>query len=220
MRLYTRQGRHAAALRQYQLCVDILQRELGVEPESETKDLFRRILPQLSARVASPKLASAPSRRRRLPRGLPRLQSEGALIGRESEMMRLRRALGDAWRAHGRAVMILGEAGVGKTRLIRELAVITARRDGRVLLGRSHESERILAFGPWVEALRPTLRPHILVGFDEVWRTELGRLFPELATPDQPPMPTGESYMRLFEALAQLLRHLASHQPLLIALED
>src|SRR5207237_9583011 len=47
MRLYVRQGRLAAALRQYQVCVDVLQRELGVEPEDETKMVYRDLFPML-----------------------------------------------------------------------------------------------------------------------------------------------------------------------------
>src|SRR5439155_17460270 len=46
MRLQTAQGRRDAALRQYQTCVDVLQRELGVEPEAETKRLYREVLLQ------------------------------------------------------------------------------------------------------------------------------------------------------------------------------
>jgi len=46
MRLYTQIGRRAAALRQYQHCVNVLQRELGVEPEAETKQLYQEILRQ------------------------------------------------------------------------------------------------------------------------------------------------------------------------------
>lgn len=44
MRLYARQGRRAAALRQYQVCVGVLQRELGAEPETATKQLYRQLL--------------------------------------------------------------------------------------------------------------------------------------------------------------------------------
>src|SRR5215471_1665610 len=53
MRLYARQGRRAAALRQYQLCTDVLQRELGVEPEEVTKQVYRELLPQPSSRPAA-----------------------------------------------------------------------------------------------------------------------------------------------------------------------
>jgi DNA-binding SARP family transcriptional activator len=44
MRLYVRQGRRGAALKQYQGCVAVLQRELGTEPEDETKQLYQEIL--------------------------------------------------------------------------------------------------------------------------------------------------------------------------------
>jgi len=46
MRLYVRPGRRAAALRQYHVCVDVLQRELGVEPEDRTKQDHRELHPQ------------------------------------------------------------------------------------------------------------------------------------------------------------------------------
>ena len=44
MRLYARQGRRGAALKQYQVCVGALQRELGTEPEAETKQLYRGLV--------------------------------------------------------------------------------------------------------------------------------------------------------------------------------
>src|SRR5215471_13304130 len=77
MRLYARQGRRAAALRQYQLCVDVLQRELGVEPEEATKQLYRGLLPQPPPRLVAPRTDShalLQPRRRRL-RGPRRSQS-------------------------------------------------------------------------------------------------------------------------------------------------
>jgi DNA-binding SARP family transcriptional activator len=43
MRLYAQQGRRATALRQYQACVGILRRELGTEPEAETRALYQRV---------------------------------------------------------------------------------------------------------------------------------------------------------------------------------
>src|SRR5439155_11410593 len=56
MRLYARQGRHAAALRQYQVCVTALRRELNAEPDAETKRLYRDILQR-----QAPATPSAPS---------------------------------------------------------------------------------------------------------------------------------------------------------------
>src|SRR5262247_1449057 len=67
MRLYARQGRRAAALRQYQQCVDVLRRELGVEPEEATKRVYRELLPQPSPRptTAQADAHTLPQRRRR-----------------------------------------------------------------------------------------------------------------------------------------------------------
>src|SRR5215831_12328262 len=78
MRLYAGQGRRASALRQYQICVDVLQRELGVEPEEATKQVYRELLPQPSPRQAAPQTAQTalhppPQRRRRRRRAHPRL---------------------------------------------------------------------------------------------------------------------------------------------------
>ena len=55
---------------------------------------------------------------------------------------------------HGRIVAILGEAGVGKSRLVAELAAEASQRDWRVLVGRAYEAEGGLPLGPWVDALR------------------------------------------------------------------
>jgi energy-coupling factor transporter ATP-binding protein EcfA2 len=76
------------------------------------------------------------------------------LVGRDAEMGRLREALDEAARGHGRLVMVVGEAGIGKTTLLRWLAAEAGHRGARVLPGRSYESEQILPFAPWVDAFR------------------------------------------------------------------
>src|SRR5262249_13677830 len=63
-------------------------------------------------------------------------------------------AFGDARTGRGGVVIIEGEAGIGKSRLLTEVVGKASRSGFRVLLGRCHESEQILPFGPWVEALR------------------------------------------------------------------
>src|SRR5215467_10090527 len=112
MRLYARQGRRAAALRQYQLCVDVLQRELGVEPEDATKQVYRELLPQSSPRLAAPRADSLPvlqPRRRRL-RAPRRARSiTPPLIGRDVEVDQLNQALAKACAGHGQAVAVVGE---------------------------------------------------------------------------------------------------------------
>jgi len=143
MRLSAEAGRRGAALRQYQQCVGVLRRELGVEPEAETKQLYQELLRQRPGRAASSdRLAPAP-------RAPDREVSapETPLIGRDVELAMLRNALAEAGSGHGRAVAVLGEAGVGKSRLLVEAATEARQAGSHVLIGRAYESAQILPFG-------------------------------------------------------------------------
>src|SRR5215469_13032063 len=220
MRLYARQGRRAAALRQYQLCVDVLQRELGVEPEETTKQIYRELLPQ-SPRLAAPQADSLPhQRRRRAHRRSRRLAAP--LIGRDAEVDRLTQALAHACASHGHVVAVLGEAGIGKTRLITALQEATARRGARALVGQSHETERLLAFGPWVHAIREAgvVESRPLEGLGAGWIADLSYLFPELRQPQWPLPSEPIEALRLFDAMTELVKSLAARQPLVLVLED
>ncbi|HEV8641611.1 MAG TPA: BTAD domain-containing putative transcriptional regulator [Methylomirabilota bacterium] len=210
MRLYGQLGRRDAALRQYQECVKVLQHELGVEPEPETKALYQEILRQRPSQAAVPLAMAAKS-------------ADPPIVGRGAEVTRLHEALAAAWAGQGQVVAVLGEAGIGKSRLLADLAAEAEGRAGLVLLGRGYESERILPFGPWVGALRQggvLMDARSLEGLDGVWLAELARLFPELLTANLPAVAEPGDPLRLFEALARLLRHLALRRPLVVMLED
>jgi predicted ATPase len=115
---------------------------------------------------------------------------------------------------------VQGEWGVGKSRLVAAVVARAAERGGHVLLGRAYESEQILPFSPWVDALRAgRVIPHMVQELNDPWRMELARLFPELGRGDTEP-PAGEDYVRLFEAMTRVVQYLASGQPLLVVLED
>src|SRR5262245_15871940 len=209
MRLYVQQGRRPAALRQYQACVSVLAKELGVEPEPETRRLYLEIL----QRTAPPlRPASTPTSRPAL------AASDAPLVGRTDELSRLRQSLRAAWRGRGQMVLITGEAGIGKTRLVEELAAAASTQGARVLVGRGHETEQILPFRPWIDALRSGRALEAAGAATK--RAELARLFPELGTPERQPSITTEGRVRLFESLDALLAALAIQQPLLIVLED
>jgi DNA-binding SARP family transcriptional activator/predicted ATPase len=224
MRLYVELGRRASALRQYQICVGILQRELGVEPETATKQLYQELLRQrpspavnveqaVTAAAGTP--AGAPSDES-LPRELP-------LVGRDVEIHRLREALDRAWKGDGQVAVVTGEAGVGKSRLIAEIAAEAAGRGGRVLVGRCYEAEQILPFASWVDAFRAGHVAREQASVDGVgpppWGPDLARLLPELGVLGQAPQGPVD-YRQLFESVTQLLRNLVVRQPLLLILED
>ena len=227
MRLYARQGRRGAALRQYQICVAVLQRELAVEPEPPTKRLYEEILQTPLVASALPPAPEAAEERLGHGPGEGRGDAfvlDAPLLGREVQMAALRRVRAEAWRGRAGIGVVLGEAGIGKSRLIDALVTDTVEHGGRVLLGRAHDSERILPFGPWVDAFRTAgVIPELArqPGLAATWRVQLARLFPELAESGQErPAAEDEDQVRLFEAMAQAVGHLAERQPLLLVLED
>ena len=141
IRLYALDGDRAAALAQYRDCVRTLSQELGVGPVEETAALFEQVS-EGTLVPPSPAPAPVPPRRSRAAgraaaRG-PRGRAGGARVGAT-------RSRGD-----GRLAVIEGEAGIGKSRLARELL---AAVDGPVLSARCHEDEAGLPYGPVVELL-------------------------------------------------------------------
>ena len=214
MQLFADAGRRPAALRQYQVCVDVLRRELDVEPESATKALYQTIL-----RAAPP--PAGPTIRHRGPRTYAGTTAGPTLVGRTTELSRLREAVIDVARRRGSSILLLGEAGIGKSRLVTEvLAPETVA--ARAFVGFAHESERSLAFGPWLDAFRNGGVPRdaeTLTRLGSNARATLTRLFPELG---QPPS-SGSSPIDarvLFEAVDQVISTVAADRPLVLVLED
>lgn len=205
---YTRLGLRRRAVRQYHACRAALDAELGVRPGPETERLHRAAL---AAKPAGP--PSAPS----LP-ALLRVPSTSPLRGRED-------ALGRLLAADGPAVVrvLTGEAGVGKTRLVGEVARQSAASGTAVLWGGGHDAEGHTPYGAFAEALDGWLAER-----DEADRARVGGEYPELAAflpalgrvrADSERSPE-EERDRLFRATAGLLGELASVQPLLIVLDD
>ena len=116
-------------------------------------------------------------------------------------------------------VAVLGEAGIGKSRLAAELAAEAERRGAGLLVGHAYQSERGLPFGPWVDALRTgrvAADVDLLARLDPRPRAALGRLLAAGRAGPSGPMDPRE----LFEAVTHLVERAAARQPLLLVLED
>ncbi|MGK2928515.1 MAG: ATP-binding protein, partial [Acidimicrobiales bacterium] len=143
--------------------------------------------------------------------------------GREAE----RATLLDRWKAAVDAgepglVVVSGEPGIGKTRLVAELASTAHDGGATVLYGRSEE-ELDVPFRPWVEALEH-LVGHVpgevlAVHLDE-WGSDLVRLVPGLDVPEPPRTDPDSERLRLFGAVTDLLTRAGEESPVLVVLDD
>ncbi|MDR2985681.1 MAG: AAA family ATPase, partial [Nocardiopsaceae bacterium] len=164
-------GDRAGALSTYHHCASVLERELGVVPDHATQDLLARLMKPADPSVAlpAPNLPLAPSRPG---------ASSAQLIGRSRELAVLRERWQAAAAGRPGLVVVRGGAGVGKTRLVTEVAD-QARTEGAVIAGtQCFAAPGRLALAPVADWLRnPPVRPGI-DALDEAWRIEVDRLVP------------------------------------------
>jgi DNA-binding SARP family transcriptional activator len=204
IRLYALNGDRAAALTQYRDCVRTLSEELGVAPLDETAVLFEQVSAGSLTRPAPPPREPA-KRATGAPTELP-------LVGRADELSTLLATHGAA-DPDGRLALIEGEAGIGKTRLAREVVARIADRGGIVLAASCHDDEAGLPYGPVVELLGEALRtagagladavPAQRLADASLLAPELAREHPDLPAPAALTGPATRA--RLFEGVAAVL---------------
>jgi DNA-binding CsgD family transcriptional regulator/tetratricopeptide (TPR) repeat protein len=145
------------------------------------------------------------------------------MIGREEDLGRLNDALSRAQAGEPTAVLVGGEAGIGKTRLVDEF-VAALSGDARVLRGGCVPlTGGLLPYAPVAEMLRGLAQSMPAADLVELTGPDLPVLaafLPELAEGTEPPSPHGIDQYRLFAALRRLLERLAVATTLVVVLED
>jgi DNA-binding SARP family transcriptional activator len=207
-----RSGRQAEALTVYQDARRALVEELGIEPGRSLRELHQTILRQDPALEIS--AAAEPPR--------------SVFVGREAELDELLAGVEEAFAGHGRLFLLVGEPGIGKSRLADEVIALARVRGARILVGRCWEAGGAPAYWPWVESLRAYVRESDAVALG----TQLGadaaniaQIVPELRQhfPDLPKPPSLESEgarFRLFDAVAEFLRNASERRPIVLFLDD
>ena len=142
------------------------------------------------------------------------------VVGRDQEWQEIRSALDRLADGRGSTVFLAGEAGVGKSRLLREAAAEGTRRGALVLTGRAVERDSPLPFRPIAEALFSHLRKSGPPQVPELapFRPILGRLVPEWRLPDE--SPGEDSLVVLGEAVLRLLATMGERVGCILLLED
>lgn len=228
MALHYEAGDRASALREYEQFARRLRQELAVEPMPETIAVYESIvrnarLPTIEARPTTHDSADRPISHPSSAVTLP-------FVGRDAEMAQLRAAWSRAARQRGGCVLIGGESGIGKTRLVSELARVVEAQGGRVLWGSA--SPDAAPYQAIAAALRSALPLVIALAEVETFRRNVSTglavvatLVPELRArvphlPTLVPLDPEREQARLFEALARCLEGLAQPRPLLLVLDD
>jgi len=169
--------------------------------------------------------------RGRVPSPRPIAPKEVPLVDRTEEMEVLKEAVYKAVHGEGGLVFIHGEAGIGKTRLLRELGAYARSRGVQVLYGRCPALFRMDGVPPytiWKEVVRDYLddctpeQLHRVIGF---YPAEIAKLVPEVSQklrsiPQSLPISPEQEQNRLFEAVSQFITNVSSDTPLLVVLDD
>ena len=148
-------------------------------------------------------------------------------MGREAELAELHHGLDEALAGRGVLFLLVGEPGIGKTRLAEEVVRRARSRGACVLVGRCWEAGGAPAFWPWVQSLRSyveqsepdALRAQLAAGAADVAQImpELRELFPDLP---EPSMEAEGARFRLFDATVRFLKSAAAVRPLVLVLDD
>jgi len=150
-------------------------------------------------------------------------------IGRERELAALRTALDHALAGGARTVLLIGEPGIGKTRIVQAFSDAAATLGVPALCGRCQEQPGAPAYWPWVQILRRFAERQD----DHGLRTALGagasliaQIWPDLrdrlcGLPEPEPLAdAGQARFRLFDAMSEFWKRVAADQPLLLIFED
>ncbi len=217
MRLYALRGDRAAALRAYHTCAQLMERELGTEPGAMTRAVYTSLMQSESA----PEPPGVPQATHRV---------EAPLQGRKAEWRLLQKvwnmATGGIVGSQAgcpQLVLLTGEAGIGKTRLARELELWVSRLGMATASARCYTALGHLAYAPVTSWLRCDALQTNLSALDPTALTEIARLVPEVLAAQPrlaPPGAMTEDWQRQFFFAALARAVLSARQPLLLLLDD
>ncbi|MEM8529246.1 MAG: AAA family ATPase [Chloroflexota bacterium] len=225
MRAQALAGDNAGALRSYERYRNDLSEALGAEPSLQTRELHSAILRGEEETIRGEKGLYLASSRPALmtPRTAPL-----PFVGRTRELRSLREWIGTFVQGNGGVITIVGEAGIGKTRLVEEGRQLAIAQGALVITVRAAALERVLPFAQLSEALRPLIRAapeSLLRRLPSTAVAQVAELLPILREriPDLPPplsvSPT-ERHEQLLDGLVDIALAIARQQPLVLVCDD
>ncbi len=210
MRLHQRAGNRAAAIHAFHRCAGVLRRELDVAPGPATRKAYEALL----AAEHRPDGASS---------GSEDTRDSVPLVGRAATL----ETLEETWRRsrapHPEMVVVYGEAGIGKTRLIEEFVRSKQAHAATIASARAYAAEGPFSYGLALDWLRSETVAAGIPELPAAWRSEIARLAPELSPaaevgPPPDTVPSAWQRRRLLEAIGHAV--LAAPEPRLLIADD
>ncbi|GAA1132519.1 hypothetical protein GCM10009630_33140 [Kribbella jejuensis] len=193
-------GQQAAALTAYDVIRRRLADDLGIDPGAALRSARRYVLEQ-----------TPPSSPRPLPTGL---------VGRTEEFGILRSAVEPALGTGTAVVLLEGEPGIGKTRLLQEVARHAKDRAARVVWGHGLQGGGTPTMWPWVEVVRTLLESRPATRRAKWLAGDLSRLIGSRDAGAAPPVPDDSTRFRLFEEVVGIISEATSERALVIVIDD
>jgi DNA-binding SARP family transcriptional activator len=221
MVMYAAAGKRDQAVRQFHVCQDVLRRELDLVPGDATQAVYETIL--------GDGIRADPRDRELVEVDAPRLPAESdaapPFVGRESLLEHFGERLTQADAGTGRMILLSGEAGVGKSRLLAEVAAEARRRGCHVLWGGTGAPTNHLASGPFAVALESYAAKCSDAERDELAQRypALVHFVPSLGIGNQHRLfgdRSGDDQLYLIPEIVRLLTDLARDRPVLLVLGD
>ena len=213
MQYHAALGERPTALQVYNEAVQVLQDELGVDPMPETDELARQIQKlegEWKLEIVEPPVSTP-------------------FVGRGKEVTQITQLLTQTSTNHGQVMLITGEPGIGKSRLIREMTILANRQGFQSLSAQCYQVEQTMPYQPLIDLVR-----QIITSDDHwqqlapVWMRELTILVPEIdevaATATGTVLPSDNldesKQVRLYQAIFNLFANQADRYKVLLVVED
>ncbi len=207
VRAYYRAGRQAEALRAYRRCETVLADELGLVPSAELREL------ELAVLEHDPRLLPAASTHPAMPEPAP-----AVIVGRQHELGRFEGALGRARVGRGSILLVDGEPGVGKTRLLEAMHGTALAAGCQVALARCVEVGGTPPFWPWIQVVRALGTEAVLDAAGPL-AGSLTPLVSEIADDAEAIVP-GRVRYQVAEGLVAAMRQLGTVGPVVVLVDD
>ena len=207
-------GRPADALAAYEAARDRLAHELGIDPGPVLRAAHERLLRRPAVADGGP---SGPGR----PPAAERPTAPSGIVGRVDEISALREVLEPAFAAGSGLALVEGEPGVGKTRLLKEIAAEAERRHALAVWGNCLDGAGAPTMWPWIQAVGAILDRVPASVREAALSGELGHLLEphdDLLAGDI--IPDSNLQFRLFEQVVAVIGEAAAHRPLLLVVDD